>query len=488
VKNEKLILALAVVGFLALYTLIVFSFFSTEGETRVTLLLLFALPLIGILIAFPRAAFLSLCVVIYFVRTLYDYWQVIPREVTWLVDLLIGLLVLRTLVIFPMRKYKTFTIEKYIYGLIAFGVISALINGVGTTSMVAGMRLVYRYVLLFAAAYHLDISENWLKGYLKFLFVVAILQTPVVLYQFNLIGWADPDAINGTFGKIGQTAGLGLFMLFLISYMVARMLETGRFQVGYLFLIAWMSVGPLLGEIKFYFFFIPILLVFLIRADLRRPLLAGGLLTIAAVILIGVQFIVAETGGWVAGYTPLKTLQMLTTGRSEEIAFQMEVFEREGRSDRVSWYFFGVPLAFSTATNFAFGTGPGIVTEFQFTEHHSQKYEEYARYGLISSKCSSAMYIMTEYGVVGFILFGVLLWMIYRRGRFLRASDNMEMRVYGRTLEAMVMLYGTWAFYQQVWQTDATGCAFFPLCGMLVYFSRREELKQQRSVEPAPAT
>ncbi len=91
-RNDRLLLGVLLVGFLALYTTLVFGFFDSESESRQFYLFLIGLPLVVLLAFFPRAALISLAVLIYGVRWLYDALEILPREVTWLGDIFIVIL------------------------------------------------------------------------------------------------------------------------------------------------------------------------------------------------------------------------------------------------------------------------------------------------------------------------------------------------------------------------------------------------------------
>lgn len=180
-RNDRLILGLAVTAFLGLYTALVFGFFTADSEARQLYLFLIGLPMTAILIFMPRAALIALALVIYSVRWLYDTLQILPREATWLGDVFILILIIRTVFLIPKRAERLVAIERFILLLLAFAAVSALLNGTNKITLLAGLRMSFRYVLLFVAAIHMNLSGRWVKSYLYFLFALAVIQ-PLIIW------------------------------------------------------------------------------------------------------------------------------------------------------------------------------------------------------------------------------------------------------------------------------------------------------------------
>ncbi|MBL0061902.1 MAG: hypothetical protein IPP40_10615 [bacterium] len=81
----------------------------------------------------------------------------------------------------------------------------------------------------------------------------------------------------------------------------------------------------------------------------------------------------------------------------------------------------------------------------------------------------------------------LVLFVIYRRGKVLRSSPDIDMRVYGRTLEGATLLYVAWLFYQSAWQSDTMNFIYWPLAGIFVRLSYQMQADKayERAVERA---
>jgi hypothetical protein len=473
VRNDRLILGAMLVGLLGLYTTLVFGFFDAESESRQFYLFLIGLPVVVLLTFFPRAALISLAGLIYGVRWLYDTLGILPRELTWLGDIFIAILVVRTLFMVPFKHERLIAVERYIIAIFVFAGVSAILNGTNAITLIAGLRMGFRYVLLFLAAYHMNLSRRWVKGYFGLLFFIGLVQTPITWIQYSQFEWRDLDSLCGTFGH-GGTPGLGFFLLLLFIYMIARMVENGRLQIRYLLFILWMSIAPFFGEVKFYFMFMPLALMFILRTELRRrPVMSVLLMSLSGLLIIGLDYVVLRSGHWDEGRNLLTFAQHLPEYFNRDI----EVAEY-GSMERGYRFVNAIRLAAESPRTFFFGNGPGSITESFLSEQHSAKLTYYAQWGLSSADAVSFVWLLIEYGYLGVVLLLLLLWLVYRRARFLRKAPEYEDRVWGRVLEALTFTYVAWMFYQSAWQLDSVSFAYWPLAGMIVRLSRNEELSQ----------
>ncbi|MFZ5434318.1 MAG: hypothetical protein ACOZB3_11185, partial [Calditrichota bacterium] len=324
-----------------------------------------------------------------------------------------------------------------------------------------------------------NVSQLWLKRYFYFLIAIALIQIPVVIYQFSIIKWIDPDRMSGTFGW-GQTGNLGIYFLTIFALLAARMAEIGRIRIRYIVFIALLSIPPVLGEVKLYFLFLPIIAAFLIRNEFyRRPGLGVGLAAFAVILIVSVDYIVVVTQGWQAGRNPLSFVQQIPEMFNREI----ELAETVGRYSRADRLVNSINFTRRNVKTILFGEGPGAITTISVFPDHSPKTAQYANWGLISESAMTFPWLLIEYGYVGVALFFYLLWLIYRRGTVLRSSPDQELRIYGRFLEASVFIYFTGIFYGSVVQVDSTSTTFWTTAALIVSLSYKYESEKSRTIK-----
>jgi hypothetical protein len=474
VDKNKVIFGFIILVGLALYTSVVFTFFNMQTGSRMMFMLLTALPPCVVLMMFPRLALVVLALLICSVRWMYDWLQILPREATWLSDILIVVLGVRTILFMAYQRRPLAQIERLVLLIFAFAIFTSLTNHVSRSSFIAGTRFGFRYVLLFVSAYHLNMTPKWLKGYIGLLFFIAIAQLPVIALQFQQVGWRDPDKIYGTFG-IGGTTGMGLFLLVLVIYIFAQILERNKIRLSHVAIIGLLSIPAILGEIKFFFLFIPVLLAIMMRKTLRKkPGMAVGLFLFAAILIGGVSYFVTSTGAWSAQRSPIRMLMSIP----QQFQRGLETAEY-GRFDRAFMYVQAVRMGWQYPKNGLIGYGVGSVTDSYAFGTASPTMEKFSRWQMTSQGTMGFIWLFLEYGFVGLLLFLRLLWMIFQRAKILLASENQDERIYGRLLEGITATYVMWNFYGPAWQLDSISFSFWPLAGILVSLSFAVEARHK---------
>jgi hypothetical protein len=487
VSRDKLIFGLLTALFLALYTVSAFMFLNDTTGSRLFYLLLTGLPPMIALLLFPRAALVVVVLLVCSLRWMYDWLEILPREATWLSDFLILVLGVRTVLFMVVRRSPLVKIERMMVVLFAYAAFTSVYNGMDRGALIAGGRFAFRYVVLFLAAYHMSVTPRFLKGYIYLLFGIAFLQLPVMAVQFWKVRWVDPDAVCGTFGR-GGTTGMGLFLIVLVAYLIAHMLEEGRIRFSYLPLILLLSIPPIVGEVKFYFVFLPLLLAVMVRKALfRRPVLTTSMFLVVACIALGVNYFVAATSRQETSRNPL----VILLEPKRFLRHDIEVAQY-GRFDRGFQYSQAIRLGIADPVTGLFGHGTGSNTASSVFKTSVPTVSWFAQWNMNSLTTMGAIWLYTEYGLAGLILFLYLLWLMYRRSKVLLASENRQERVYGRLLEAVVVTFTVWNFYGPAWQLDSISIGFWPLAALLVRLSYQVEARRQlasakQPVVPAPA-
>lgn len=465
-------------GVAVLYTAIIFAFFdTTDPSNQLYYLTAIGVPLAIGFFAAPRISLYVLGVCVYSLDWFSEFWGLLPREATWLIDIFLILFTVRYGLTFFTAKHKFFAAEKMIMGVLIFAVLSTLINGQGATITLLGLRVSFRYLFLFLAAAGLHPEPKEIYKFIRFLFIIGLVQTPIILWQWQFTSWGSEDELNGSFGR-NQTAGIALFMLVLYCYMIARMFEDRKVKPIYIAAMFFMLPAPILGEAKIFFLILPLYLAYMARGDfIKKPGLAIMLSLVGVLMIVATDFIIVQTGFWREGRNPLTYVTKLPE------VFQKELEpSTEGRTERTFRFVSAVRLASGSAQEFFFGHGPGSIT-LSFVSANKTKLAEYfAGFGL-SSSAATIPWMLIEFGYLGTFFFMLVLWFIYRRGKYLRMSDDPLVRSYGRMLEGMTFLYVIWLFYQNTWQSDAMNYIYWPLVGMFVRLSY--DVQEEKAVQIA---
>jgi hypothetical protein len=482
-KYDKLILGIVVFILLGTFTSAVFEFLTSAAQTeRFFYLILIGLPIAAVLFLMPRTTVVVLTLWIYVMVWMADTLEILPHQSIWLVDIILFVLAMKLLFHLPFCHHPSMFISKYILLLLIFAGFSAIANHIGPDAFIFGLRVGFRYVLLFLAIFHLEYSESGVRRFIKFLFIIGLVQTPVVLLQFYMANTRMfGDSFGGTFGYL-NTSGLALFLMVLVTFLLARMMEESRIRMIYIIAIVWMAVCPIIGEVKFFFLFMPLFAAFMVRDKIfARPLVGIAGIGLGVMIFLGANFVILQTGGWLEGRDPLTYIQHLPDVFKED--YEQALEEQSMGTELIHGhrgfqYVNAADFAALSPKRFILGYGPGAITISERVLSNAATAAYFSRFELSSKNSLSLPWMLIEYGYIGTAAMLFLLVLIFRRGKVLRDSENIDHRVYGRWLEGTTVLFFVFLLYIPAWQSNSISFLYWAVAGLLVRLSYKK---------PAPA-
>jgi len=183
---------------------------------------------------------MGLCVSMFFIDPLVNELFILPYAFSWLPELFAGaaaVLVVITLARSSRIMIRPVYIALFIF-LLAIVIAGWVLNEVHGWTVVAGIRVYFRYLPLFLLPLVVALSDADVKRQLRFIAAILIFQFPMVVLQKWILDY-PPDHVTGT-AMIGST--LSFLLISGIGFVLA------------LFLRGWLSLGlaTLLG---FLFFF-----------------------------------------------------------------------------------------------------------------------------------------------------------------------------------------------------------------------------------------
>jgi len=255
------------------------------------------LPVEWLLLTLVALSFLIVGVVGYFAKINQIYW----------VPYILGLVIwFRALVEFALRGKQhagpwPFVLWAFVFYLLMLG-INALVN-----PQSAGVYLVaaknYLFLLsVFLAGFILIKRPHTYELIWKFLLLVALLQLPVAVYQYVVVGgrlaaegshgW---DAVSGTFGG-SETGGASGFMgLYLVTMLVLliTLVRNGQISKRWASIFAVVCLTPaFLGEVKAIFMvFLPVAFAWLYRKEIARSPLQASIWFMAFIMLMALALL-----------------------------------------------------------------------------------------------------------------------------------------------------------------------------------------------------
>lgn len=325
------------------------------------------------------------------------------RQVTWfpeLISILVAVLIpIQTAVNKTTKipvKYILFLTIYILHLLLGF-----IFNDVSGWTILAGLRIYTKFIPILIMPIIFPLTEGEFKKLVIFVFVLAMIQLPVVLAQ-RFIFFADSLSGDPMGGTVGHSASgvLSIFLLITMSFIIAFYFKEQVTFSFFLMALGAAFIPTMLNETKITFVLLPVAFIFPAlfikaqRKNIFRVILVMFIFAGSFVVFKGV-YDYFQSKRW--GYG-IETF-VLMPGRLEEYSLR--------RVDPIKNSF---QNAVKDPRFFVFGRGAGNVSE-GFTKKLSGKYVQEGRYYGLGGV--SFPKFIWEIGIMGTILFYVLILIIF---------------------------------------------------------------------------
>lgn len=321
----------------------------------------------------------------------------------------------------------------------------------------------FPYILLFLIITRIKLSNKEEIRLIKLCYFLIILQIPIVLLQYFVGGYSNPDSMSGTIssGLLGGTGINGVLGAFLFSVCASRIMIT-KVTPGYLMLGLLAFVPSIFGGSKFGVLLMAVVVVVLlfslgwIRDDLtlKKIVRYGVILFVFAVFVFSV-FVFLVPKQRFAEFLNFKLL----TDPNAILAYDADMGSR-----RILGYVILVKFIFKNWTDFLFGLGPGAMLEsMEFGAKASKSYLTYFPFGAPDS-----IGFMLTIGIIGLVLVIIILFygfMWVKNYLQIETCPFMKMNGYAFIPISVACLISI--TYTLVWSSQI-GLMYWVLAGVLV--------------------
>jgi hypothetical protein len=359
-----------------------------------------------------------------------------------------------------------------------------MVQDVPDGAMLAGVRSYLKFLPFFLLPAVHRFTPQQLRTQLMLLLALAVLQTPLALYQ-RFVEFADAmhtgDPVKGT---LTSSSALSMFMVATIAGAVVFYLR-GRLRLaGLVVLCAWLFLPTTINETKATLLLFPVALVVPAmlmpgKARLLRklvPLASVGFLAVTAFVLaynyliqyreyagpIG-EYLTSEKTLWYYLYTGAANTDQPYVGRFDSIEIALDHTSQD-------------PL------KLAFGYGAGNVSESFLPEFAGTYADYFVRFGVGQTQVT---HFLWEIGVVGLLAYLFLLYLVTRDSLTLaRSSDPAAPLGQLWTVAVIIMSFGL--IYKSVFAMNDFGYLFWYFSGVVA--SRAVVVRQgaRRRLPQAP--
>ena len=206
--------------------------------------------------------FLLLMTLIFSISWIADELNLLPHFFTWSIEVLI--MTLFCIYILPkivfLKEIKITPVGKYLILLVLYGILGSILYAVNFSSVLIGLRSYFKYALLFIIIINANLSQHVYKKLFKYWMLLIGIQPFIGLYQY----FVEKKVGDSVYGTITDTGILGmLLIIFIICLIDLISMKSINKYILYFLIFLSMTVIPILGEVKAFFYILPI--IFFIR-------------------------------------------------------------------------------------------------------------------------------------------------------------------------------------------------------------------------------
>jgi len=438
----------------------------------------------------------------------------IPRQLTWLPEF-ISLGILFYIFIKLLREKELIPIiskTQLVIFFVVFTVIGLVINQVEIPVALAGIRNDFKFLPLFFLPFFYRFDKNFMRKFLVFLFILALLQFPVALIQRIVYKTTSGDPIGGSLGAHSSgilSVFLTLCLVFWSFHYMKSRLKTPVYVLGFIILI--MPMG--LNETKISFFILPVSFVCIVVFTQNKKKYIKTLLVVFACFAVGIliigslfnQFYVQDERADKKVLSQKTDSSLITDSPSKpeaEVTEKPEIKEKKpsrfkikeffkperfmtnvyyrktrmsGALNRLPQVIFAFNYIKKNPVLFLLGVGAGNASDSFFEKARGEYYKKFGDLDIGNNLLSRMLW---EYGMIGTLLFFSIFVFFFIKARGLRKSDDIIGVTASGYLVLIVVFFIT-SIYFNTMLINLFGYLFWFLGGfMLAYGYHLKALKE----------
>lgn len=441
--------------------------------------LLWLLPtsmiLVVIIFKNPRVGIYAMLISLYLFDWLSDPFGILPRQLTWTKDLVILVLLLRTLILMVERKRTLRTPIDVLLGLFVLaGCVSCLINSTPLIVAALGFRHALKYILFFYVLVYSDFEERFLQKLILVILLIAFVQVPIAIVEYSLwrpslmalgpamIRW---DFVTGTLPR-GSSGALSLFLVSAMCILIGLGLYCKDIRIRAPMLIPLLFIPLPFAMSRATFLFLPLVVLYLLvkkaghRTILRFSYGVVLFLAFFSIVYLTPYLAKYDVGNWLLDFRLVYMQQAGPPQPGKDL----------GRITGVKFvadYLKGQPYGR------LFGVGPGMWSESYFPSFTGEISETFSEYNAPGR--NQIARTLSEFGLVGLILYFLIVYKVYRMNQvlFKKVNDN-YWKAISFGFSGIIFLYVVASIYIPLLYWNASAFLFWTLAGTVFTIGRKE--------------
>jgi len=351
-----------------------------------------------------------------------------------------------------------------VIALLVFSAIAGIVlNDVAAGTVVTGLRTHFKYLPFFLVPAVYKFSDEEIKGQLKFLLVLALLQLPIVLYQ-RFVQYAGVNSGDPISGTLVISSILSLFLVSTIAILLAFHLKRRVGFTAFAIMLLVLFIPTTLNETKGTLIFLPLAMIIPTLLFLREKhnlSASGPILALAGVLVVG--FVAAYNLHLGRSESGVELKSFIAEGSYKDYLYK----DAEGRSGetigKVDSYVLAYKTLSSDWTKLMFGLGIGNITQ-QFSKTLTGAYAD--RYAHMDPNRTALAFLLWEMGIFGVAFLLILCFLVFDDARRLRSADSAAGAL-GLGWVAISVVFVISLAYKNVLTFNVIGYLFWYLSGQV---------------------
>lgn len=438
-------------------------------------LIVFTGILAVVIFKYPQAGIWTVFISVFFLDWLNRTFFIIPRQITWLKDVAIFLLFLRTVpMVIRRHKLVRTPIDLPVLFFVLVGIISTFINHSSPIVAFMGFRKALKYILLFYIIVNTGFNEQFLKKIVKAFIVVGFIQVPFAIVEYllwnpNLLALGPAmnrwDFITGTFPR-GGTGLMSLYLISIMCFLVAYLIYGGNKKRRTLFYLFLLFIPLPFAMSRASFIFLPFVIVFMFLKNIKKHFVSRfSYFVLFSLIFLGVVKITY----------PLTGYNLMNYLSNPQRAIQMQSKYSENNPGRIN----SIQIIYDELSNRDYGVilgaGPGQWSESYFGNYTGNIYQKFS---LDFSGINQVASTLSEWGILGLIaLFLIILQIYCMNSSFFATTKDDFWRVISYGFSGIIFLYVMSTLYVPLFYSDAGAFFFYTLTGSIFIMKNNQKEK-----------
>ncbi len=371
---------------------------------------------------------------------------ILPRQVIWTSDAIIGFLFLKSMLsTWKQKDYRKTHLFLPLSLFVLWAISSGVLNSMPWFTIGVTLKDFFKYALLFYAIINLDIEEKTLKLLVTLFLIIMFFQIPVTIFQYRLYG--QHDWVSGTLGKHG-TGEMLILVTGMISLLIGFFLHY-KSRFIYLLGIPCLLVPLILGSARAALFYVPLIIIFIIRKSLHGKLFTKTLETLLILgIFIGSVLMIPFLR---------EPLNSLVTGAIRGLRVQINAAVMgSGIPGRLRAPRIAVEWINRETLGPVIGYGFGSTKRSYFEEYSGEFYETY------SPRTTQLSSTLIEMGYPGLVFYFWLIFAAFAMNlRFFRNTKDNYWKAISFGVDGIIFIHLVGIFYQNIWRSVYSSFPFW---------------------------